>query len=339
MRSRHAFTLIELLVVIAIIAILIGLLVPAVQKVREAAARTQCVNNLKQIAVAVHNYEGVNKKLPPAGRGYGWARVASGYPTDPKILNMNGLVYLLPYVEQAPLYAKFNLDSAFANIVSNTWSATYWPPPQNPQNNGAVLAGNANTNGNGALAATPIPVFRCPSDTGDPIIPPSSPYGPGGNQGGSLTGHKTNYDFIVRNWEYYYSNCWRSDGARRYMFGQNSDCKLATVSDGMSNTFMIGETTFEVYNGRCPTWAYRGWVMSGIDPAGWNASINDWSYGGSITPIFGRLGSWAYPGSLHPGGCHFAMGDGSVRFVNQNTPYNTLMAMATITGGETVDTN
>src|SRR5881397_1273511 len=98
--TRTGFTLIELLVVIAIIAILIGLLVPAVQKVREAAARAQCTNNLKQVALAVHNFKSANKKLPPAGRGYGWCRVLNGYPADPFITNENGMVSLLPYLEQ-----------------------------------------------------------------------------------------------------------------------------------------------------------------------------------------------------------------------------------------------
>jgi prepilin-type N-terminal cleavage/methylation domain-containing protein/prepilin-type processing-associated H-X9-DG protein len=333
-RSPSGFTLIELLVVIAIIAILIALLVPAVQKVRQAAAQAHCTNNLKQIALAIHGYEGANKKLPPAGRGYGWCRVLPGYPTDPQITNENGLVSLLPYLEQPALYTKFNRTQAFGNTVSNTWSSTYWGVGQNPQDNGGVLAGSAAANGNGALASTPLAVFRCPSDFGDPVMAASVAYGPGGN----LTGWKTNYDFIVREWEFAYCNCWKSDGSRRYMFGQNSDCKISQVSDGMSNTFMLGETTYEVYNGRCPTWSYRGWVMVGIDPAGWNAGINDWSFG-SISPKIGQLGSWAYPGSLHSGGCQFAMGDGSVRFVSESTPRTTLEQMSTIAGNDVANTN
>jgi prepilin-type N-terminal cleavage/methylation domain-containing protein len=332
-RSRNAFTLIELLVVIAIIAILIGLLVPAVQKVREAAARTQCTNNMKQIALAIHNYQSAYKKLPPAGRGYGWCQVTAGYAPDPQITNMNGLVLLLPYLEQNSLYSNFNRTQAFANTVSNTWSGTYWPSGYNPQDRGGMLAGNAATNGNAALASTQLAVFRCPSDPGDPIMPASTPYGPGG----SFTGAKTNYDFIVREWEYAYCNCWNADGPRRYMFGQNSDARIAQVTDGMSNTFMLGETTFSVYNGTCPTWSYRAWVMVGIDPAGWNATINDWSWGGYITPQVGRLGSWAFPGSLHPSGCQFAMGDASVRFVGDSTSRTILEQMSTISGGEAVN--
>ena len=338
-RSRLGFTLIELLVVIAIIAILIALLVPSVQKVREAAARTQCSNNLKQLALAVLTYESANKRLPPAGRGYGWCRSSAAYPGDAKITNQNGLTLLLPFIDQQPVDSKLNRDQAFANTVSNTWSPTYWPAGQNPADTGGTLQGNATTNGNGIMMSLPLHVFRCPSENGDPFIPAGTAYGPGG----TLTGAKTNYDFIVREWDYTRCNTWKKDGALRYMFGQNSDCSISQVTDGMSNTFMLGETTFTVYNGMCNAWGYRAWVMVGIDPAGWNASINDWNWtpgsGTPITPILGRLGSWAYPGSLHASGCHFAMGDGTVRFVSQTIAKSRLEEMATIAGNTVANTD
>src|SRR4051812_4252749 len=141
-RTRPAFTLIELLVVIAILGVLIGLLLPAVQKVREASARTRCANNLKQIGLALHNYEGVNKAFPPAyitrntrtdgsayGIGYG-----DEYRNGPTGFAWG--VFLLPHLEQDNLYRQFNLN------------LPCWAPE------------------NATAARAKLPAFLCPSATG-----------------------------------------------------------------------------------------------------------------------------------------------------------------------------
>ena len=117
-RQRSAFTLIELLVVIAIIAILIGLLVPAVQKVREAAARTQCMNNLHQLGIAAHSYNDVYKHLPPAVQialppANGSQSIVSAYRTPG--FGPNWAVFLLPYIEQMPLYQSIDVGSYTAS--------------------------------------------------------------------------------------------------------------------------------------------------------------------------------------------------------------------------------
>jgi prepilin-type N-terminal cleavage/methylation domain-containing protein/prepilin-type processing-associated H-X9-DG protein len=144
-RGRRAFTLIELLVVIAIIAILIALLVPAVQKVREAAARTQCINNLKQFGLAFHNYHDTNKTFPVLYE----KKVTAAYPSTPAFLyRWSALARVLPYIEQSGLAN--SLDTTVPLYVDPSFAVT-------PQNVNAVKQ--------------LVPLMLCPSDRGDRVNP------------------------------------------------------------------------------------------------------------------------------------------------------------------------
>jgi prepilin-type N-terminal cleavage/methylation domain-containing protein/prepilin-type processing-associated H-X9-DG protein len=347
--SRRGFTLIELLVVIAIIAVLIALLLPAVQKVRAAAARTTCANKLKQLALACHSYESTNGYLPPAGSGYGFCGSPTNPGADRVITNMSGWILVLPYIEQTGLHGQLDEKLAFCDVI--------WDNGGNVRNTVGTIAGPLPTR-NMPLMNTVLQVFVCPSDPGPrDSTPQNQPnrYGVMGPASGGLTGQRTNYDFIT-NTDNDFNRCngYRTEALNtKRMFGENSKTKLTDVSDGTSNTFMVGETTVEPRcNGWGVAWGYRVWVMTGVDPAkntGNNLatpSINDWTLVASWTtcgnptstgtnaPKMGRLGDWGRSGSYHTGGAQFAMGDGSVRFVQQNAPRSVVLSFCTMAGGE-----
>ena len=324
---RRAFTLVELLVVIAIIGILVALLLPAVQAAREAARRMSCGNNLKQLGLGLHNYQSTYGTFPPAGLGYGWCRFPGSNNWGPtSVKNFNGWMMTLPYIEQTAIYDRFNQNQAASNCMDGNSSCC---PPVTAT---GTLAGDAVTSGNGALVATQLKIFRCPSDPGDPWLPDNSTHY-GIKPGSGLKGAKTNYDFSVFN--NYECDHWSRHAAnQRRMFGDRSHASFQDITDGSSNTAMVVETLHDVFNGRCAAWGYRGWVMVGVDVGTYR--INNWTYPTLATPRRGRLGSWAHPGSLHPGGVQICYGDGAVRFVSQTTDVVVMQRVAAMADGQTV---
>jgi prepilin-type N-terminal cleavage/methylation domain-containing protein len=311
--KQNAFTLVELLVVIAIIGVLVALLLPAVQAAREAARRSQCSNNMKQLGVALHTFEGVNNQFPPAGKSYGWCDGSNRrqYKADATTLNVNGLLLLSPYFEESTVFDEYDPD-----VAMTTFNFCLSPSVTN-----GPIAGDPVASGNAELAASAPSVLRCVSDDGNPLLPDNIYYGIGDGTGINPT--KTNYDFCVQYWEWR-CNAWaRTPDAQRRMFGENSDTRTGQVTDGLSSTIAFGETTLENANGTCPAWAYRGWVQVGVDPAqGINIWVSSWTnppHPLGTPPRLGRVGSWSWPGSLHPGGCFFTFGDGSVRFTSEST--------------------
>ena len=365
-RVRSGFTLIELLVVIAIIAILIGLLLPAVQKVREAAARAKCSNNLKQLGLAIHGYHDVNGFLPVAGSMDGKPlsnKPATGWLNGE---GTNWAVYILPYIEQGSIFNKltFNGDSGWTDDENQVGSSA---------KNNVTLSANA-----------VIPTFRCPSDTRNDLVRNGSHVDSSGgprvtrNSYVAIAGAVDNIDGtgVFREARVTDGSSWSQDFGRTGWGGMIvpgfSNIKFAGVSDGLSNTVALSEQSGQLFykdpsnpNVRVPaaddgemtntgSGLYRGHPGGGRDgtdrvqqmkkdsdargqtftTVAYRINKKDgWTKGSATEGVFPSR--WNSEGanvplvSNHSGGVNSLAGDGSVRFLRDSLDLLVLARYAT----------
>jgi prepilin-type N-terminal cleavage/methylation domain-containing protein/prepilin-type processing-associated H-X9-DG protein len=322
-RARRGFTLIELLVVIAIIAILIGLLLPAVQKVRDAAARTQCMNNLKQMGLALHNYHDVNGRFPE-GVAY--------RTTEPRpyfYYYWSWMAQMMPYYEQDNLWKQADAWARSGNPSGSPY--TWWP--------WGDFWDNPQTPANPALGVV-VKTLICPGDTRQSFAISGSQAGIYPGSSVAFTGYLGVASSTEGN-EHYYGG--QSDGLLYW----TSKTRIADCTDGTSNTAFVGE--------RPPSSdLYYGWWFAG---AGWDGSgegdvvlgARSVNYAASLgcsnpsswvgfqqphIPIFNNPCDQAHFWSPHTGGGNFLFGDGSVHFLSYATGNNALPALASRNGGE-----
>lgn len=346
---KKGFTLVELLVVIAIIGILIGMLLPAVQAVREAARRTQCLNNMKQLALACHNYESGFMRFPP---GCNWNNTSNDLQRNESILaggqRMSWSVFILPFIEQE------NLHDIYKTATSN-WETDWWLATM--------------PDGTPCCSAV-VPAYICPSDAsvdGDhnPTMTPTATPAPGGG--------KTNYVCVVGagsrdsgdnpeirgEMDHLNNPVDNRDGGMNSTthlwgaFGKNSKTTIGEMSDGTSNIVIIGEraTRTNIDSGSTSsTLRPGGAIWAGIANSNSQYTAPD---GGKISKDFHVFGymwgesaeSWSVNGtesprsvasSFHTGGANVALGDGSVRFVSDDLNVGVLADLVRMADGNVI---
>ncbi|HJZ54844.1 MAG TPA: DUF1559 domain-containing protein [Gemmataceae bacterium] len=367
MRRRSGFTLIELLVVIAIIAILIGLLLPAVQKVREAAARAKCSNNLKQMGLAAHNYESTNGYLPPRKGTVTINGTVGSNDASPQAL-------ILPYVEQASKYNQFNFNYT-------TW------------NDRDAVTGTLNSGVNLAARSQDIPIFLCPSDPSS-VIRPADWVLTGNNNPAQYPEGRCSYLASVGTTSSLVptsanSSTWGTYGGIFAVTGSSNQIlkgvAIVAITDGTSNTAMFSEV-MRATEGWPHTSGFRDntsiILAAGNDPSSnilfdsdarttpscstgnpWSSTISYIGteyeralygtvyYNHTLPPNWNRKVSsnqryncgdtgityfHVSASSYHTGGVNLVMADGSVRFVRDSINFTSWQAMGSKAGGEVV---
>jgi prepilin-type N-terminal cleavage/methylation domain-containing protein len=290
--SLQGFTLVELLVVIAIIGILIALLLPAVQAAREAARRTQCRNKIKQLNLALHNFQG-SKRSFPAGHEHSRTIVDSSCTSSPGGAPSNGrapwTVAVLPYIEQSALYDRFDMSKTFTSTFSS----------QEGDEPNKELFHEVNHD------------YQCPSDP---------------NSAGNV--NNSNYFGVQGGGDTSLALCMTPNGRVFYDNGvlyHRSAIRMRDITDGTSKTFAIGETKYQLTATGRPDNIHLGWASTGYltsangRPGVLAAAVNPIN---SIEGDGGKNDTLNYFnrlfGSFHTGGCHFALCDGSVQFITDN---------------------
>ena len=313
--ARHGFTLIELLVVIAIIAVLIGLLLPAVQKVREAAARMSCSNNLKQVVLAAHNYQSSTDYLPPGFLGpYPAGAAGAAYTGNEQAVGT--LAFLLPHVEQNNVWTYMTSGAVPASLVNaNMPSPSWW-----------------SYNESWAAAQTQIKTFVCPSDAlssqatfATAFLWPTSSgaccYASAFDTPDAVSAlGKTNYTACAG-----YLNI-AGDPYPGY-FTNRSKTKIEAAADGSSNTIMFGEVganPASIFSGN-PKMAWT-WMSAPPVATGWGGVLNV-----SGTDFFYEFSS------SHTSIVQFAMGDGGVRAFRKPTSWPNIVWASAMNDGQVFD--
>jgi prepilin-type N-terminal cleavage/methylation domain-containing protein len=340
-RRLRAFTLIELLVVIAIIAVLVALLLPAVQQAREAARRSQCKNNLKQLALACHNYHEAFNQFPNNYDGRPVAEAAGNWGQS--IGDFGWIVMALPYIDQLPVYNKIN----FNDTTFNQW-------------NGGSRGWTSQTNT--FLASTILPTLMCPSNP-QPKIVTCDVAGCSGGYNGQVarSDYTGSLGFIVSDWRdctttQYPTNgipipesgnwytpttgqatwAWGESAALgQYLCGMDGvfsflgTAKISDISDGASNTILLMEDHHWSVGKKQPN-QYAG-------DTGWPSTMMVTTAVNLVNQNYGYPDPHKCHGmsSTHAGGAHIALGDGSVRFLSESISILTLQAIANRNGGVT----